>query len=197
MQLPPRKHKPPAKKWSPTLSKKEKRALSKQRKPNGTRLHSRYTLPKAHRAAPETSGFPITPREGRAPYEPTQGDRKFVAKLVAYGMTSEQICSLIESRYGECLSPETLRKYFKNELATGTEELVIWSSDLIVNHAKRGSLAAAIFINKTRGRWAEKVNIADANGNVIQPPNVIIAFGAEEDDEEFPEGTLPEGMNPQ
>ena len=178
--------------WAPRLDTKGRKQLSKKRKANGTRKFSRYTLPKAHRGGPHTSGFEITPKPGRPPYQPTDGDRAFIAKLSSYGMTVEQTCSLIEARYGECVSPDTLYKYFGLEIRVGTPELVAWAADKIVSHARRDSLAAAIFIAKTRGRWAAQTNIADANGNVMTPPNVLVVFGAEEE-EEIEGDTPPEG----
>jgi hypothetical protein len=187
MQMPKRKRLPKQKVvWTPGMNAKERQALTKQRKPNGTRKFSKYTLPKKFRKAPHTSGFEIEPKVGRPPYAPTDGDRAFVKKLSAYGMTTEQICSLIESRYGESVNPDTLRKYFRIELTVGTDELVAWAADKIVMHAKNNSLAAAALIVKSRGKgnWAAQTNLADPNGNPLTAPNVTVVFGAEGDEDE-------------
>src|SRR6185295_1007896 len=173
----------------PKFHKKGQRTPSKnytgvKAKNNGTRKGPRNTMPKAARKAPHTSGFETERGPGRPPYEPTKGDRDFVRKLVAYGMTVDQICSLIESRYGNSIKPETLRKYFAMELHIGTELYVTWCADKLTEHIKRGNISATIFALKTRGRWASQVNLADPNGNPIQAPNVIVAFGTEDDDSE-------------
>lgn len=152
----------------------------------GTKKTKMPPIPKQFRMAPMTSGFECEPKQGRPPYAPTDGDRAFVKKLASYGMTAEQICSLIESRYGEMVKTTTLRKYFRIELDIGEEELVIWAADKIVHHMNNGSLAAAIFIAKTRGRgrWSSQLNLADPNGNPLAAPNVIVAFGKDDDTEE-------------
>jgi hypothetical protein len=56
----------------------------------------------------------------REQFKPTDEHRKMVEQFTAVGMTTDQICQLINNpETGKALSPKTLRKAFREELDRG------------------------------------------------------------------------------
>lgn len=72
--------------------------------------------------------------------------------MVGFGLTQEQICKIMG------ISENTLRKYFADELENGVSRInsaVAQNLFAIATSKEPGSVAAAIFWMKTRGKWKE------------------------------------------
>jgi len=104
-------------------------------------------------ARPRKDGTPAQGNPGgKNPYQPEEADRKRVEAMTGYGLTHDQIASVIG------ISDETLRKYFRRELDTGAalansrvaQNLYKWATS-----DKPGAVAASIFWTKTRMGWRE------------------------------------------
>lgn len=107
----------------------------------------------------------------RQPYEPTAKDRQFVKLLTIVGVTQEKICEVIK------VSHVTLRKYFREELTSATEELLAQAIGVLAYHMKqlktKEALIAAMFTLKTRGGWRER-GIIDSDVEALAPIKVEV-----------------------
>jgi hypothetical protein len=119
-------------------------------------------------ARPRKDGTPAQGNPGgKKPYQPEEADRKRVEAMTGYGLTHDQIASVIG------ISDETLRKYFRRELDTGAalansrvaQNLYKWATS-----DKPGAVAASIFWTKTRMGWREvtRQEHTGPNGGPIQ-----------------------------
>jgi hypothetical protein len=123
-------------------------------------------------------------KDGRKGYTPTEGDQIFIRKLTSYGLTVDEIATCINGRYGQCgVTPDVIRRHFKQELADGRQLAIILCAGKLFDKVRKGNLGAIIFYLKTQGRWSSQVNLADPQGNPLQPPTVHVMFGAEDDDD--------------
>lgn len=124
-------------------------------------------------------GHPDASRPERA-WKPTRDDRAYIERLTAYGMTLDQIVQLIEDRWGYQVDPDMISALFKRELANGREKTVAEIAERLYKKAKSGHPGSMIFFLKTKGRWAQTLQLADPSGRPLQAPTVSISFGDEE-----------------
>lgn len=88
----------------------------------------------------------------RPRFQVTNDKRQTVRVLAGYGLKQEEIVHMIGIR-----SPKTLRKYFQNELESGTAEASAQVAQTLYKMATSGKHpAATMFWLKTRARWREK-----------------------------------------
>ena len=119
---------------------------------------------------PQESVSPIK-RPGNQPFVPTDKDRQQVERMTGFGLTQEQICKIMG------ISENTLRKYFADELENGVSRInsaVAQNLFSIATSKEPGSVAAAIFWMKTRGKWRE-TNHHVHSGDDKEPPIKIDA----------------------
>jgi len=107
----------------------------------------------------------------RKPYEPDEKMRGQVKRMAGLGITHDQIAKIVG------ISDETLRKYYSEELDTGTAHAnaaVAQNLFKIATGSDKGAVAAAIFWMKTRARWREvhHTEISGPNGAPIQTEQV-------------------------
>lgn len=93
------------------------------------------------------------PVAGQPAYEPTKADRDTVMVMVAAGIAQADIAPCIGT---EGISPKTLRKHFKRELAIGVTKVNTLCSTAIVQAITRGESWACCFWAKTRMNWRER-----------------------------------------
>ena len=110
-------------------------------------------------------------RRGRPPYEPTEKDRLYVEKMVGLGLTQAQIGKIMG------MAEETIAKHFREELDSGeakANSAVAQNLFNIATSREQGSVAAAIFWMKTRGKWRE-INHTELTGKNRGPIQVETA----------------------
>jgi len=86
-------------------------------------------------------------------HQPTENSRAAAKAMTAYGIVQPQIAEIIG------ISHKTLQRHYAHEISVGTSELVTKVAQSLVQKAlgdEQGSVAAAIFLLKTRGRWREQ-----------------------------------------
>lgn len=100
-------------------------------------------------------------------HEPTKETRSLVKALTSFGIDQSAIAAKIG------VSEPTLRKHYRDEIDTGTTDLVATVANKLFNRAmtEKGmpGVTAGIFILKARGKWrdAQVVEHTDANGGQI------------------------------
>ena len=88
-------------------------------------------------------------------YQPTPEKRKQVNMLAGFGVSHEQICTLIGLR-----SPKTLRRYFSSELSFGIAEShtgVLQTAFKLATSRRNPAMTA--FWLKTRARWSPAMTL--------------------------------------
>lgn len=117
-----------------------------------------------------------SPRRKRGPvaFAPTAEQRTLVANLVAFGLTGEQIASLIVQKNGQPLSLPSLYTYFRRELAEGLPRANAQIAGRLFRDAIDGNTTAQIFWLKTRAHWKE-TNVLEVGGIPGQPIEVTDA----------------------
>lgn len=113
---------------------------------------------------------------GRPPFEPTDEDRQFVTKAVGYGLTYEQVASLITNpQTGNPLNRETLAKHFPEELEAGKSEAALKVSRTAYRLAVSGETPAmTMFWLKTQCGWRETTHLDHSSSDgTMTPPNRI------------------------
>jgi hypothetical protein len=103
---------------------------------------------------------------GKPPYQPSARDRKLVEEMAGYGFPHEHICQLLSPP----ISKVTLLKYFKAELTAGLPKANSRVAKWLFASARKGDVAARIFLAKVRLRWKESSAIEHTgpNGGPIQ-----------------------------
>src|SRR6267378_1378009 len=90
----------------------------------------------------------------RPRFKPSTADSKTVQTLSAFGIPEEQIATNVGPRG---ISPKTLRKYFRRELAAGMMKANAAVAQTLYQMATSGqSPAATIFWLKSRMKWNER-----------------------------------------
>ena len=94
---------------------------------------------------------------GRPPHEPTPQTRATVEMLAAGAVDRRSIARCVG------ITPETLRKYYDEELATGKARLVQRCIQSLCAAAAKGNVTAAIYMLKARGgnAWKDRVMVED------------------------------------
>jgi predicted secreted protein len=85
----------------------------------------------------------------RPPYAPTEQDRKTVRAMTAYGITQEQLITVLG------ITSKTLRKHFRRELNTAAIEANAQVAGSLFQKARAGDTIAQIFWLKVRAGWKE------------------------------------------
>lgn len=88
-------------------------------------------------------------------FQPTDEQRRYVEQFAAFGIPIEQMVHLVTGSNGKRISENTLRKYFRNELETGTVKANAKIARTLFEKASAGDTASMIFWLKTRARWRE------------------------------------------
>lgn len=118
----------------------------------------------------------------RPAFEPTQEQRELVNLLASMGVAQEDIAKVVK------IGERTLRKYFKEELATATIKAnakVAGALFRMATDPKGGmkAVTAQIFWLKTRARWKESssVELSGVNGAAIQSYAVNINAASQDE----------------
>ena len=119
--------------------------------------------------------------QGKPEYVPTEGDRRWVRRMAACGLTADDISDCIQARYFKSMSPTTVQRHFGLELKSAKTMKVAYVGNKLFQKIREGNLSAMIFFLKTQGRWSSQVNLGDPNGNPLAAPSVEVMFGAEEE----------------
>ena len=119
---------------------------------------------------------------GRKPFIPTDDQRKLVKAMSGYGIPEDDISKVITNlQTGKHVDSKTLRKYFRDELDTGTVVANSKVAESLYNHATKGTgqgaVTAAIFWLKTRARWKEtdRLEVTGKDGGPIQKHSISTA----------------------
>lgn len=110
------------------------------------------------------------PKGGRPPFEATPEMRVKVAIMASCGMPQPLICEQIINRQtGRPIDRVTLRKAFKEELATGKAQATALVAQSLFKKATGNgpqSVTAAIFWLKTQGGWktTEALDVTGKDG---------------------------------
>ena len=91
-------------------------------------------------------------RPGNQPFVATDKDRRQVEVMTGLGLTQEQIGKILG------FSEDTLQRHFRAELDSGVAKAnaqVAQNLFSIATSRDQGSVAAAIFWMKSRGKWKE------------------------------------------
>lgn len=89
---------------------------------------------------------------GQAPYIPSDHTREQIARMQEIGLTHDQMGAILG------VSADTLERHYKAELAQGHSRMTYNVANNLYRMATgtdKGSVAAAIFWMKTKGRWRE------------------------------------------
>jgi hypothetical protein len=111
----------------------------------------------------------------RIAHKPDEKSRKQVLELAGFGMTHDQIAKVMD------ICDETLRKYYKHELDTGTTELntkVAQNLFSIATGKDKAAVTAAIFWLKTRARWTERIDISNEDGSLKPEATQVAVIAA-------------------
>lgn len=113
-------------------------------------------------------------RTGRPPFQATDEQRYSVGLMAAIGLPQDQIAAALE------ISPPTLRKHFKLELATGRTRTITKVADSLVRQALAGNITAAIFYLKTQAGWKEsqRVEVEEVTGERVESPDRALSEAA-------------------
>jgi len=105
---------------------------------------------------------------GRKPFEPTDMERKHVERMSGFGMPHEQICLLVR----DGISPDSLTRYFANELRLGKAKANLEMSASLYQRAKTSD-TLAIFWAKTQMGWSEKTRIEHTSPDGSMSPRML------------------------
>jgi transcriptional regulator with XRE-family HTH domain len=109
-----------------------------------------------------------------AKYTPTEESRKHVELLVAYGLTLQQIASIMD------VTDTTIEKYYSSEMKNGLAKANSLIANRLFKTATEGeghlALTAQIFWLKTRARWREtdRLEITGEDGGPIRAGVIAI-----------------------
>lgn len=101
-------------------------------------------------------------------YRPTPEDRQKVEQMAAFGLTHEQIGSIMG------ISKKTVENHYPVELAQGVAKATVVVAQSLVRIATQGkgmpAVSAAIFFLKTRARWREvdRLEVTGADGEPLR-----------------------------
>jgi hypothetical protein len=101
----------------------------------------------------------------RRPFAPTQEQRDNVEAMIGFGLTEEEICSLVKNpETGKPIDQKTLRKHFRAEITAGAVKLKALAGQRITAtmlgrpggiRDPRAEATLLIFFAKTRMGWKE------------------------------------------
>lgn len=116
---------------------------------------------------------------GRPRHQPTKESRDKAKVLAGYGLTREQISTLLG------INKTTLLQYYADDLATGEAEAAAIIAGAIFKDAKAGDTTLKIWWSKARMGWYEKKQ-HEVTGKDGAPLSTMILGGLRElDPDEF------------
>lgn len=86
----------------------------------------------------------------RPTHQPTKETKERVKTLIGYGLTVEQVGSVIG------IDAKTLKKHYEEEVLNGRAAALETVVGALFRNIRKGNVAAQIFYLKTQGRWREK-----------------------------------------
>ena len=101
--------------------------------------------------------------------------REQVQTLAGYGLSQDQIAQLFKNpKTGRPIGRTSLQRHFGEELKDGSLQMTATMVGHLEDHAKEGSVAAAIFYLKCRAGWKERqvVEIESKSGVLVAPAAV-------------------------
>jgi Spy/CpxP family protein refolding chaperone len=111
-----------------------------------------------------------------APYKPDDKSRKQILLMAGIGLTHDQIAKIME------ISDETLRRHYKQELATAKTMLNTQVAGNLFNIATskdhKNAVTAAIFWMKTRAKWKETLDLSNEDGSLKPEPVQVAVMNA-------------------
>ena len=97
---------------------------------------------------------------GRKSFEPTDQQRRMAESLAGCGTRQDAIARIMG------IDAKTLRKYFRHELACGSDKAIAQVAGSLFKMAISGDcVAATIFFLKTRGGWTETSRAQQVSGD--------------------------------
>ena len=116
----------------------------------------------------------------RRRYEPTDTARAEVLALAGFGVRHEDIALYLS------IDVKTLRKYYSEELKTGSIRANAVIAKTLYNLAKNGDARSCMFWLKTRAGWreTERHEITGADGSAFNPPVIEVVFNNDDDEKE-------------
>ena len=109
---------------------------------------------------------------GRPKHQKTEQTSRMVQEAAGYGMIHEHIADMIG------IDSDTLRKWYKEELAEGKAKARMTIGKTIFQKAERGDTAMLIFWAKCQMKWQETQKIEQK----IDQTTKVVLFGAEGDE---------------
>lgn len=111
----------------------------------------------------------------RRRYEVTETARAEVLALAGFGVKHEDIALYLG------IDEKTLRKYFKDELKSGSVRANAVIAKTLYNLAKGGDARSCMFWLKTRAGWREtdRHELTGADGASLTPPIIRVVFDDE------------------
>jgi len=105
------------------------------------------------------------------PHEPTDATRRVVAVLTAAGIRQEIIGRAIG------VSDTTLRKYYPDEIAMGTDIATAQVAGCLFKNATENmNVAAQIFWLKSRSGWNTPQVIQNPDGSALAPVHLMVEY---------------------
>ena len=184
-------------------SVKSRKSAPKKPQPKRAGTVSRATIKRAVKAVKKRRG-------GQLAFKPTEGDRRTVEAMAAYGIPQTEIARVIGK---DGIDPKTLRKHFDREIdiaeprmiakvaeslfnrATGKATIVHVNPDgskEVVQAGVQGDVGACCFILKCRAGWKEKNELAltGADGGPIRTEVTLDLSGISREDLKVMEAIL-------
>lgn len=105
-------------------------------------------------------------RPGRPSKEPSGEQRQQIETLAGYGLTEEEIASVMR------LSIPSIKKYCKDEIYRGRNAAKTLVTQQLFSNIKKGKEASIFFWLKCRARWSEKAGEADNQNQAL--PSITV-----------------------
>jgi hypothetical protein len=116
---------------------------------------------------------------GRPAFQPSEEQRRVVEAMVGFGIPEAEICGLIRNPNGKPIDEKTLRKHFREEIATGASKVKFMVGQFMVasilgtgDHAdfvplkdEKARASLALLFAKSRMGWKETTVNEHANTN--------------------------------
>jgi hypothetical protein len=111
-----------------------------------------------------------------APYKPDDKSSKQITLMAGIGLTHDQIAKVMG------ISDETLRRHYKQELATAKTMLNTQVANnlfrIATSQDHKGAVTAAIFWLKTQAKWKETIDLSNEDGSLKPEPVQVAVMNA-------------------
>lgn len=103
------------------------------------------------------------------PIEITADQRVLIAELAGYGLTWDQISSVLK------LNKRTLQRHCQDDYDNGKNVAIGFAAGQLFKKIKEGNLSATIFFLKTQAQWKEtnKTELTGENGDAIKTEGAV------------------------